>query len=73
MFLERASSSHICQCQKCAVKEEILTTPESPVVKPVKTLDEEDQITGAGEPSYITTDPDCIPLSSPHTESALYG
>jgi len=73
MFLERASSSHICQCMKCAVKEELLTTPESPVISPVKTLDGEDQITGAGEPSYITLDPTSIPLSSPQAESGLYG
>lgn len=70
MFLERASNTHICQCQNCAVKNELLTTSDPPVVAPAKNLDGE-EITAAGEPSYITTEPQYIPLSSPQADSAL--
>lgn len=72
MFLERASSSNICQCQNCASPNDLLTSTVPQVVAPAMTVDGVDQLTAAGEPSYITPNAEHLPLASPKAESARF-
>lgn len=72
MFLERASISHICQCQNCASQNDLLTSSDTQVQAPAVPGNGVDELTVAGEPSYITPNSEYIPLASPKAESARF-
>lgn len=63
MFLERAATSHICQCNNCSTKNDLLSD-HTAVVTPPTSLSADSQITGDDREPFATTPDKYIPLAS---------